>query len=364
MKKMKRVLSAILCLTMLVGLIPGNALTAMAAEGTPTVVIAGSDYQKSNSGTTMQNIMNKIKETHSSVYGILMGGDYDAGDVYPNSSHLTAVNTTINAVYSGIADENRIFIQGNHETYGNLSPSNNDLLDATGEHDTDYYGVYAINYEDFENAASGLQNYLNGKSGYTKPIFVMSHQPLHVTSRGDNNAAVDLFDVLNNYDDLNIIFLFGHNHSGGYDAYLGNGSIYLPKGSSITVAGGSTETLNFTYMNYGYVGYVNGSADTTLTMSVFEIYEDEVLVKRYDTNGLHNLKAAGATVNGYNTDSNIYGTAVIDLSTGESTISAITTDSGEEDSDINDGTTDGTTGGSGYTYELVTSIEAGEKRAA
>ena len=131
MKEMKRVLSLVLCLMMLVTMMPVTALTAFAAEGTPTVVIAGSDYQASSSATTMQNIMNQIKEDYSSVYGILMGGDYDAGDVYTNASHLTAVDTTISSVYPGIADEYRIMIQGNHETYGNLSPSTNDLLDAT-----------------------------------------------------------------------------------------------------------------------------------------------------------------------------------------------------------------------------------------
>ena len=359
MKETKRILSFVLCLVMVLGLFPAGILTASAAEGS-VVVIAGSDYQASNSGTTMTNIMNQIQGTYSSVYGILMGGDYDAGDVNPSASHLTAVDNTISAVYPDIADENRIMIQGNHETYGNLSPSSNSLLDATGAHDTEYYGVYAINYEDFDSASSGLQSYLEGKTGYTKPIFVMSHQPLHVTSRGDNTKAVNLFNVLNSYGDLNIIFLFGHNHSGGYDAYLGNGSIYLKKGDNITVAGGSTSTLNFTYMNYGYVGYVNGSADTTLTMTAFEITDTEVAVKRYDTSGLHNLKAAGATVSGYNTDANIYGTAVIDLSDGTSTTYDLSADSGSNDSGSNVGTTGGSGSGS-YTYELVTSIEAGEK---
>ena len=343
MKKMKSVLSFVLCLVMLVSLLPGTALEAFAAEETPTIVIAGSDYQRATSGTTMQSIGNQIKKNYDSVYGILMGGDYDAGTGYTKDKHLTDVNKTIASVFPSITEANRIMIQGNHEDFGKLSPSTNDLLDATGAHDTDYYGVYAINYEDFSKASSGLKTYLDDKTGYTKPIFVLSHQPLHKTSRNDNNAAVNLFNVLNSYENLNIIFLFGHNHSDGYDAYLGNGSIYLPKGSSITVAGGPTSKLNFTYMNYGYVGYVNGSADTTLTMTAFEITDNEVTVKRYDTNGLHNLKAAGTTVSGYSTDSNVYGTAVIDLSNGESTISPLNADSGNDNI--------GSTGGSTATPE-------------
>ena len=302
------------------------------------VVVAGSDYQKSTSGTTMSNIATQIKEDYASPYGILMGGDYDAGDGYPNSSHLTAVDNTIASAFPTIAEANRIMIQGNHETYGSLSPSKNSLLDATGAHDTDYYGVYAINYEDFGSASSGLNTYLAAKAAaeYTKPIFVLSHQPLHATSRGDNTKAVNLFNVLNNesYDDLCIIFLFGHNHSQGYDAYLGNGSIYLPEDSSITVAGGSTSTLNFTYMNYGYVGYVNGSACTHLTMTAFEIYEDEVIVKRYDENGEHNcdgtakvLKAAGVSSGGYSADTSVvYSGAVIELGEPEEKVTVENTD--------------------------------------
>ena len=245
----------------------------------------------------------------------------------------------------------------NHETYGRLSPDNNELLDDTGAYENAHYSVYAINYEDFGSASSGLQTYLNGKSGYTKPIFVMSHQPLHKTSRGDNNKAVNLFNVLNSYEDLNIIFLFGHNHSSDYDDYLGGGAIYLKKGDSIKVAGGSTSTLNFTYMNCGYVGYSNSSADNALTMTAFEITDNEVSVKRYDTSGLHNLKAKGVSVDGYTADTNIYGTAVIDLSTGESTISAIGDDTGGDG-----GTNGGTTGGSGNVYTLDTDgIDAGEE---
>ena len=365
MQRFNKAVALLLCMVMLIGLVPVSVLVADAA-GNPTIVVAGSDYQASNSGTTMTNIGTQIKKDYASPFGILMGGDYDAGSVYPNASHLTAVDNTISAVYPDIADENRIMIQGNHETLGSLSPSNNSLLDATGEHDTDYYGVYAINYEDFGSAASGLKSYLKGKTGYTKPIFVITHQPLHETSRGDNNKAVNLFNVLNSYEDLNIIFLFGHNHSSDYDDYLGGGAIYLKKGDSIKVAGGSTSTLNFTYMNCGYVGYSNSGADNALTMTAFEITDNEVSVKRYDTSGLHNLKAKGVSVDGYTADTNVYGTAVIDLSTGESTISAIGDDSGSDDTGSNGGTNGGTTGGSGsgsgsYTYELVTSIEAGEK---
>lgn len=100
---------------------------------------------------------------------------------------------------------------------------------------------------------------------------------------------------------LNIIFMYGHNHSNGWDDYLGGASVFLNKGDSILISDGTkykyeTYTLNFTYMNAGYVGYygyVNEGADSTLTMSVIDIYESKVEFNRYSKDGLHNLKSEG-----------------------------------------------------------------------
>lgn len=56
--------------------------------------------------------------------------------------------------------------------------------------------------------------------------------------------------------------MYGHNHSNGWDDYLGGAAVYLAKGDNINIAQGSQtnykeETLNFTYMNAGYTGYYN-----------------------------------------------------------------------------------------------------------
>ena len=155
--------------------------------------------------------------------------------------------------------------------------------------------------------------YFNEKiaSGWgNKPIFVLSHLPLHYNYRTmkdkGGSSAMYIINALNAASDsgLNIIFLFGHNHSGGYDDYLGGAAIYVPKGENIIVADPagyknapvSTE-LRFTYMNSGYIGYYNdmgNGADTTLTMSMFRIQANgDVIITRYDKNGEHNLKSAG-----------------------------------------------------------------------
>ena len=49
--------------------------------GESVVVIAASDYQRSDSSTIMTSIMNQIKDDYGTPYAALMGGDYDAGSV-------------------------------------------------------------------------------------------------------------------------------------------------------------------------------------------------------------------------------------------------------------------------------------------
>ncbi|MBE6919309.1 MAG: VWA domain-containing protein [Ruminococcaceae bacterium] len=386
MKRMKRAVSWLMALVMVFSLLPTAAFAA--ADGDPVVVIAGSDYQASDSGTTMSNIAAQIKKEYASPFGILMGGDYDAGiynanNVGTTADDIEAVDDVIDKVFPDIAADNRIYIQGNHENFGGLKVDGTNLMNYTGYYETDYYGVYAINHDDFpwsgssstlvQGTADDLEVALTEKknAGYKKPIFVMSHLPLHYTNRGDNDYASLIFDVLNEAGKtLNIIFLFGHNHSTAYDSYLGQNSIYLKKGDAIKVAKDdgksyNSETLNFTYMNYGYVGYTGSTnADATLTMTAFEISDNEVAVKRYSTNGQHTLKAAGGNTqlpSGLSVNSDVYGQAVISLTDGTSTISEISADSGSGDNNTGSGDNSGTIGGSGYTYELVTSIEAGEK---
>ncbi len=220
-----------------------------------------------------------------------------------------------------------IFAQGNHDhvdTVGLAKDGNNDP--ASGK-----YGVFVINenqrmefnddssYDDTLQAANDLKTYLNEKinSGWTKPIFVLNHIPLHWSNRtikdGSGIHANLLVDVLNEggAKGLNIIYLFGHNHSGGNDDSMGGAAIYLKKGDQMTVGQGSkkkaetkTYTLNFTYMNAGYIGYFNTTeptTDATLTMSVFLVRGNEVIITRYDSEinfnknkfGIHNLKSAG-----------------------------------------------------------------------
>lgn len=338
MSGLKRFLSILLTLCLVFSAFP----ILPAADTDSVVVIAASDYQNVNGGyfssgasTDAYTILSQIKEDYDTADGFLFGGDY-----YAHSTNTTTESAAgkkqlkeeiVETLYPDMSADNQVYIQGNHDAD---SLTTDGTLATSGAHDTSAYGVYVINEKDYMwyndsqstimQTAEALESYLDEKldASYSKPIFILSHLPLHYTNRtlneGDGKYAKYIYDVLDEAgnNDLNIIFLYGHNHSTAYDSYLGNGSVYLAEGDAISVANeGSTgsyftDTLSFTYMNYGFVGYIGSSdADSELTMTVFEISDSKVTVKRYDEEGEHELKASGGTTQlpgGLSADTTVY----------------------------------------------------------
>ena len=335
MKNIRKHLALLLALSMLLSIFPlqifadGSTSDVSNADST-TIVIAGSDFQNQGGNDagaeTVTNILAKMQNAgYTSADGFLFCGDYDYdmsyNSVVDTEAGITALKNAVTGTYSTLKDEQMVFVEGNHDAAdaGGLATS--------GTHDTAEYGVYVINEDDYmwnnsdkttiQNTADALRSYLDAKvtANYDKPIFVVSHLPLHYSMRtknhGDGMYANYIFDVLNEAGEsgLNIIFLYGHDHSNGWDDYLGGSAVYLAKGDKINIAQASqadfkVETLNFTYMNAGFTGYYenHNGADNTLTMTVFEITDDTVTVERYDANGVHNLKSAGVT-NSYKDES-------------------------------------------------------------
>lgn len=325
---MKRVLALLACAVLLVAMavstvtVPATAAGIEATEE-DTILIAFSDFQDKSgvaSGKkTLQNLLKTLENNGlKKADGVLFAGDLNATGDYtkPSSVNLNKQSiTAIKEVFEPVVGENIIFAQGNHDLASTpgLSPNgNNDP--ATGEYGLylipeDQYGEWGNTSNETKQAAAELKAYLDAKAAanWKKPIFILNHIPLHWGNRtlkdGSSTQGYQIFNVLNEAGakGLNIIYLFGHNHSSGYDDFLGSSAIYLKKGDKMEVAQGSkyetkNETLNFTYMNAGYVGYnssKNTNADTALTLSAFLIRGNEVIITRYDVNGVHNLKSAG-----------------------------------------------------------------------
>ena len=323
--KSSRIISLALCIVMLLSTL---SFFGVAADTEETTILACSDFQahagNASGMSTMRSILNIIKKDGvKSADGFFCCGDYDYDSYGVLENTKDGLKFVKMALSGFVKEEDMVLVQGNHDVY----PSAESGLSPSGANDSDTYGVYVIHEEDYmwynddetkiKKTAQKLINYLNEKleTGYEKPIFVLSHLPLHYSMRtivdGDAKYASYIFNALNEaaQKGLNIVYMFGHDHSNGWDDYLGGASVFLKRGDKILLAKNSAytkeyKTLNFTYMNAGYVGYYNNhnDADDALTMTVIKIKGDKIEFVRYDKSGRHNLKSEGVT-NAYKNES-------------------------------------------------------------
>ncbi len=322
----KRIIALFLCLAMCFSAVAA-VFPVSAANGETVYVLAGSDFQPSGDDyVTGLDVMGGILENAfvDSFDGILFAGDYNRDSYSETLTGIEELKEEMRSRYG--SDMHEIYIQGNHDPDSMVSGG---VLSPSGANDCEDYGVFVINEKDYmwrnddegtvKRTAAALKAYLDEKimAQYTKPIFIVSHLPLHYCLRtyndGDGQYANYLFDPINAAaaDGLNIVFLYGHNHSNGWDDYLGGSAVYLEKGEKILIAQGSKteyaeETLNFTYMNPGFVSYYstnNSPFVDDLSMTVFEITDETLTVTRYGEDGVHDLKNKGlAHANGRGTE--------------------------------------------------------------
>ena len=195
MKHIKKRLSWLLVVCMLLGVLPLNVsatgdtsdTSTTAENGNSVTVIAGSDFQNQSGNEagaqTVVNILNTMKNNgYDSADGFLCCGDYDY-DTVNNSTQtiegITALKNAVKSVYTSLIDSRMVMVQGNHDAAGVAG------LSQSGANDTDDYGVYVINEDDYmwgnsdeatiQNTANALNTYLEAKVSekYSKPVFVV-----------------------------------------------------------------------------------------------------------------------------------------------------------------------------------------------
>ncbi len=315
-----KMLISVLCVLMIITGSRGGVNAAEKKERPKAVMISASDFQNPQGHTQGEIELRNITDRMYDQGKIIVDEALICGDYYHDDNDMTVQHSGegIESVYRvlqnqwGLEYEDIYFVQGNHDPKGTKN------LDITGGTDRESYSVYQINHDEFRwcqdktanveqvtaETAMNLKTWLSekNKTGYSKPIFVISHLPLHHSRRYDNQYSEYLFDVLNEEAEkgLNIVYLFGHNHANDYDQYLGGSAIFLTKGDEIfipdvqgeDVSRYKKEKLNFTYMNAGYVGE---TFDQMLSVCCFEIYEDRVVISRYTSEGEAYLKNAGTS---------------------------------------------------------------------
>ena len=300
----------------------------------PVTLFFASDYQYLGDWPypedTLRGILETVEEDGKDIDGIFYCGDYSNIDGHSNyeidpDEYIDEIKEVI---YDFVPEEAPVlFVQGNHDIL------TDEIVDS-GLHEYDSYLVYVLNTqtdnpwkqgitegskEKVEASAAALKACLQEliEAGETRPVFVVTHVPLHFTGRtsslykvGDNLYSEKLFDVLNEAgEDLNIVYFYGHNHAKGWDSYMGGSSVFRTEGDFLLIpdweaaeAEGThytdeytAKTLHFTYLSAGYTGYYTGSgADKTLTGTVCVIYPDHMEFTRYEDGGRHKISAAGA----------------------------------------------------------------------
>lgn len=235
----------------------------------------------------------------------LFGGDYNIQTEQDADKNVQTIRNKLTGVFPDFDPEAAIFVQGNHD---NMT----EALSQTGAYDFGTFTVYVINEDDFpsgqdtasvEAAVRDLDKFLSDlvNNGDFRPVLVATHVPLHRNARCDNGCAKYLVNVLNQYGQkLDILCFFGHNHSDTYDDNIGGSVNLFRAGERMQVQNPDTEytqtdgnfsaiQLNFTYLNYGYVGYsentAGGGSTNVLTLGVLEIYPDRIEIIRYTTEG-------------------------------------------------------------------------------
>lgn len=301
-----------------------------------TSIVSFSDYQlwgsdsASNNGEALKgqvvDIFNTMKKVNPDLF--IFGGDYGCGFATDSSNYArTQALELISNMWSNIGPDkgNYVQVEGNHDT------AEVDGFVPTGGYEYDDVIVYVLNEDDMpwsmysesdkavcEATAKKMTEYFDSliKAGETRPVIIASHTCLHYDAArndGNNQYAYIVFDAINEAaKKLDIIFMFGHNHSTG-DPEIGGGLAFKAVGDTIYVSDedcydstgkgyqdrlniGRAEKLNFTYMTYGYVGYIGGrlndnevysglNPSTALTVSEMNIYDDKITVTVYSAGG-------------------------------------------------------------------------------
>lgn len=165
----------------------------------------------------------------------------------------------------------------------------------------DNYYIYAISMADtstddryktkqfssYDEVAATIAEFttlVNETLDHTKPLFIVSHQPL-LDRRNDNGRAAQWYPAINAAGEkMDIVFLFGHNHN--YDQ---SSDYYWAKGQTMPVEGISNpDPLTFTHACAGYLNPTTSNTGTRKgTAVVAEIDKDAIYLTTYNESGVY-----------------------------------------------------------------------------
>ncbi len=239
MKKMSKLLAFIVGLILIANFYSPTLGYADTISTAGNIGITSDIHHNSSNLTTW---LSNLKTSSKSLDYMIFGGDYTG------PKDAKACTDAVSSQYSGTLS---ILAKGNHEvgkggTYASgLVVNNND------------YAIYVMDSSsksfmttDMDNLKSSLDS-INS----SKPVFVVSHCPIHYFGKRETGNASTLLTLLNNYK--NVIFLWGHNHTVKDTNY---GKVKISGDTIQCSSSSSAIPIKFTYANMGAMNQGNNGA--------------------------------------------------------------------------------------------------------
>lgn len=244
------------------------------AEDDVTVLAFSSDVHNGGDKSSRNDIaanrlqawIQNVEKIYGDIEVMAFGGDM-ASYYVPEEDYWTYTQHAMDAVSAEV--ETGIYTTGNHEyNPGNLGGENSydpqsKLKINTQVAEGSNYRIYCLgsmsSTSSYLEQVSSLASYLQGVDN-DKPIFIITHFPLHYASSRTTNGAANIIDVLNEAvtngtndptDDKKIVFLWGHNHTNADRDETHYDEIFKPGDSFQYAKGSENKTIQFYYAAAG-----------------------------------------------------------------------------------------------------------------
>ena len=275
MKRFKKVVALILSFVMIVGLLPAP----VRAEDTTSTLLDAAIFCSDVHGTPndVTSVFGGIKTSGITYSTASFVGDTDYSPSEVTSVACAALGTETKCYYA----------------YGSHDSNYSDIQDVTGLiYSGDNYYIYTISQTDMESADNASEKAADftekvAALDKSKPLFIISHMPLH-ERRNDNNGAANWYTAISSAaGSMDIIFLWAHNHTN--EDSVDTNAYYVEKNGSetISIQGGSTVTPNFTYMNAGYINANGQNPARKGIATTVQIYKDKLVFQDYNSSGAY-----------------------------------------------------------------------------
>ena len=328
-KRLVTVITALILTLCHFDLILPTGVYAVAANGDQFLAFTSDVHNRSDNVSAVR--LDAWIRTVKNLYGRIdyMGFCGDMADAYnsnmPADMYWSLAEPVMDTVRNNSLADRVCYTTGNHEhSPGNINAASTAIRNMFTMNGVPgnlpqgaNYRIYCMGAMNNNQSGEGypseqiasLVSYLSG-IGNSKPVFILSHFPLHCFGSRTTANASDVIDVLNAAavgdadtaaDDKTIVFLWGHNHTAS-DAYYDE--IYEP-GEYIDPVSGTSKKLEFYYAGAGCMSdseYSTGSHSVKGKGLVVQITAQKKLGFAYiDANGMNRLENGPGMITGAET---------------------------------------------------------------